>query len=315
MVEKFLIIRVPSDVSQYTEEIGTREKFWFRNEEGRLYLYKKIRYNTLNNGTEKIPTGEDWAEKIASELCEMLELPHAEYHLATSDGERGVITPSFLPEQASLIAGNEILSGLLPDYPINQKYGVFQHTINNVFNAIKHNSVNLPINWIPLKGISNAEETFVGYLLLDAWVGNSDRHHENWAFVSLNGLTYLAPTYDHASCLGRNESDEKRKQRLITKDTGFSVQAYVTNCKSALYAKDSDKKPLKTFDAFCEALQRYPNAARVWLNHLDKVSNNDILKLFQRIPTVIISETAIEFALKILEINQSRLLKLRKTLP
>ncbi|GAA6614669.1 hypothetical protein [Scytonema sp. NUACC26] len=71
-------------------------------------------------------------------------------------------------------------------------------------------------------------------------------------------MAYLAPTYDHASCLGRNESDEKRKRRLITKDTSFSVQAYVTNCKSALYAKDSDKKPLKTFDAFREALQRYP---------------------------------------------------------
>jgi HipA-like C-terminal domain len=315
MVKKFPIVTVSSDVSQYTEEIGTREKFWFRNEEGLLYLYKKIRYNTLNDEIEKIPTGEDWAEKIASELCKLLELAHAEYELATFDGERGVITPRFLPEEASLITGNEILSGILPDYPTNQKYGVSQHTIDNVFNAIKDNSVYLPINWIPPEGVSNAEETFVGYLLLDAWVGNSDRHHENWAFVSLSGLTYLAPTYDHASCLGRNELDEKRKQRLITKDTGFSVQAYVTNCKSALYAKDSDKKPLKTFDAFREALQRYPNAARVWLNNLDKVSNNDILELFQRIPTEIISQTAIEFAQKILQINQSRLLELRNTLP
>ncbi|MDF5722486.1 MAG: HipA domain-containing protein [Rhizonema sp. PD37] len=239
---KFHIITVPPNISQYTEEIGTREKFWFYDEEQGLCLYKKIRYNTLNDGIEKIPTGEDWAEKIACELCELLKLPHAEYHLAISDGERGVITPTFLPVGANLTTGNEILSGILSGYPTKEKYSVSQHTIENVFNAIKNSSVNLLMNWIAPEGVSNAEETFVGYLLLDALVGNSDRHHENWAFVSLSGQSYLAPTYDHASCLGRNETDEKRKQKLITKDKGYCVQAFVTKCRSALYAKDSEKK-------------------------------------------------------------------------
>lgn len=178
---------------------------------------------------------------------------------------------------------------------------------------LKTPRVNLPRHWIPPAGVSNAEETFVGYLLLDALIGNSDRHHENWAFVSLNGKTYLAPTYDHASCLGGNETDETRERRLTTKDKGFSVQVFVTKCRSALYAKDSDQKPLKTFDAFLEARQRYPNAANIWLEHLNKVSNNDILGLFQRIPTERISKTAIEFAQKILEINQRRLRDLRNT--
>jgi hypothetical protein len=29
------------------------------------------------------------------------------------------------------------------------------------------------------ENINNAIDTFIGYLLLDAWSGNSDRHHEN----------------------------------------------------------------------------------------------------------------------------------------
>ncbi|MDF5722485.1 MAG: hypothetical protein PUP91_18745 [Rhizonema sp. PD37] len=73
------------------------------------------------------------------------------------------------------------------------------------------------------------------------------------------------------------------------------------------------KNRIKTFDAFLEARQRYPNAANVWLEHLNKVSNNDILELFQRIPTERISQTAIEFAQKILELNQHRLRELRNT--
>ena len=304
MTEKFPIIDVPPDALESFEEMGTKEKFWFRHQDLGRCLYKKARQNT----------GEDWAEKIAAELCELLGLPHANYELAIFNGDRGTISPSFVPKDGNLITGNEILARILPSYPKDSK-NPSQHTIDVVFSAMVDPRVNLPIDWTPLNRISNPVETFVGYLLLDAWIGNTDRHHENWAFISLGKKIYLAPTYDHASCLGRNEPDEKRKQRLITKDAGFSVQAYVEKCNSALYAEVRDKKTLKTFDAFCQAAQRYPDAARVWLDNLARVSSNDTLELFECIPTDRISQTAIEFAQKILELNQSRLLSLRDTPP
>jgi hypothetical protein len=54
--------------------------------------------------------------------------------------------------------------------------------------------------------------------MLDALIGNTDRHHENWGLV-LQGTSdhqdlRLAPTFDHASSLGRNETDERREARL-----------------------------------------------------------------------------------------------------
>ncbi|MEH1845911.1 MAG: HipA-like protein [Nostoc sp.] len=300
MPEQFRLIEVPLDAREANEDLGTKEKFWFRHQDLGRCLFKKARPNT----------GEDWAEKIAAELCELLGLPHADYELATFNGQNGIVSPSFLPHQyAILTLGNEILARIISNYPQDSK-DLSQHTIDNVFNAIGDNSLNLPINWTPPEEISHPTETFVGYLLLDAWIENSDRHHENWAFISLQEKIYLAPTYDHASCLGRNESDSKRKSRLTTKDAGFSVQAYVERCDSALYARVSDQKPLKlkAFNAFCEAQQRYPDAARVWLNNLARVSSNDTLELFKRIPSNRISQTAIEFAQKILELNQSKLL-------
>jgi hypothetical protein len=44
------------------------------------------------------------------------------------------------------------------------------------------------------------------------------------------------------------------------------------------------------------------------LSRLSDISATDTLELFHRIPSHRISETAIEFAQKILEINQNRLL-------
>lgn len=303
MADYFPIIKIPPDAPGEEEQMGTKEKFWFDHENFGSCLYKKARPNT----------GEDWSEKIASELCELLHLPHATYELATFQTEKGIISPSFLPEEGSLTFGNEILSRILPSYPTDSK-NLSQHTINSVLDAIANDSVNLPFGWNPPEGISDAVETFVGYLLLDAWIGNTDRHHENWAFINLVNKTYLAPTYDHASCLGRNESDQRREERLKTKDAGFSVEAYINKSSSALYAQVGDKKPLKTMDAFYQAALCYPNAALLWLDYLAKISSATTLELFERIPKERISANAIKFAQKILELNQSRLLKLRESL-
>lgn len=304
MGDKFPIITISPEAPEESEAMGTKEKFWFHHEKLGLCLYKKARQNT----------GEDWSEKIASELCKLIKLPHAEYELASFNNEKGTISKSFLLDNSSLITGNEILAQIFLDYPedIND---LSQHTLSNIFSVFTNNSVVLPLNWIPLAGIETAIDTFIGYLLLDAWIGNSDRHHENWAFIDCEGKNYLAPTYDHASSLGRNESDERRKKRLTTKDRGFSVEAYANKCNSCLYAKVGDRKPLKTLDAFCEAAKLHPQAANIWLDRLAGISINDTLELFGRIPNSLISSTAIEFAQKILEINQNKLLDFRNDNP
>ncbi|MEH1947324.1 MAG: hypothetical protein V7K77_10255 [Nostoc sp.] len=71
MPELFPIIDVPLDAPEADEDLGTKVKFWFRHQYLGRCLFKKARPNT----------GEDWAEKIAAELCELLGLPHANYEL------------------------------------------------------------------------------------------------------------------------------------------------------------------------------------------------------------------------------------------
>jgi hypothetical protein len=295
----FRVVEVPSDASTETEDLGTKVKFWFHDPELDLCLFKKIR----------LGTGEDWSEKIAAELCELLNLPHAKYELATFNGERGTISPSFIPNNGSLFLGNEVLSQVVSGYPQDED-SPSQHTVAQVIDTLNGSALGLPQNWIPPDGITNAVEVFVGYLLLDAWIGNTDRHHENWGVIRLDGQTYLAPTYDHASSLGRELRDEKRIN-LLSKD---SVHAYVEKGKSCLYSEVKDKKSLKIYDAFWQAAKLYPRAANVWLDTLATISADNTLALFQRIPGERISPVAIEFAQKIIEINQHRLLAFKNHL-
>jgi hypothetical protein len=67
----FPIHRIDRSTAEAVEPLGTKPKFWF-TANGRRMLFK----------AEERGTGEDWAEKVACHLCELLGLPHVHYELA-----------------------------------------------------------------------------------------------------------------------------------------------------------------------------------------------------------------------------------------
>lgn len=320
MPDKFPVIQVPDDAEDAPEQMGTKFKFWYRDLRKRPVLFKEARPGT----------GEDWAEKTAASLAELLGLPHAEYEFATWRGKHGTVCRSFAPwkpKRGRMVHGNELLVAMVSEYPqptigSRKFYRVSQHTLDRILHFVSADDLQLPIGWVPLPTIRGPGEVFVGYLLLDAWIANQDRHHENWGWVVMKRerpkgqpwVAHLAPTYDHASSLGRNESDEVRRLRLATRDRGFTVEAYVEKARSAIYAKEGDKRPLTTFAAFAEAANWDRMAACVWLDRLAGIEQGAMLSVFERIPKERISPVAIEFALKMLEINRKRLLELRQKL-
>jgi len=53
----------------------------------------------------------------------------------------------------------------------------------------------------------------------------------------------LAPTFDHASSLGRSETDANRSKRLITQGRGGSVEAYVARARSGFFETPRHTEP------------------------------------------------------------------------
>jgi hypothetical protein len=71
---------------------------------------------------------------------------------------------------------------------------------------------------------------------------------------------------------------------------------------------------MSPLDAFREAGKVRQRAARVWLDSLERSSLESTKSIFDQISRDIISEVAIEFALKLLELNRQRLLGLYEVL-
>lgn len=293
------IVEVPEDAPSQLEQLGSKAKFWFRAANGTRTLFK-----------EGYPgSGEHWAEKVACEVARGLGIPHAEYELAVWNGRVGVVSPTIVPEGGRLIHGNELLARVVPEYEENKRFRASQHTLGRVFAVLRSPRIGTPVGWVRPPGVDNAVGVFIGYLLLDALIGNQDRHHENWGLIKLPeaGLA-LAPTYDHASSLGRNETDAARVERLTTKDAGRSVGSYARRAKSGLYKTHASLTPLTTFDAFLEGASMTPVATAYWRSRLDQLTPAVLESIVGRVPSAVLSEPGREFALALTLENRKRLL-------
>jgi excisionase family DNA binding protein len=298
------------DISKYEpnrqEPTGLKEKFWFSNRDGNWYWNLDGHEFLFKVG--RPGTGENWAEVVACELCKLLGMPHAEYKLAKYKEKQGVISPSFVPRGTALILGNEMLQHIVKGYRSEKQYNQRKHTLVRVIDTLSKDIV-LPLNWECIDGLETAIDVFVGYLLFDTWIANTDRHHENWGVIRDISTTkyHLAPTFDHASSLGSHENDINRQERLESKDKNRQISAYVTKARSALYGKQTDENPLFTIDAFFTAAQGNKISAQIWLNQLNKIGNQDIINILDKIPNEVMTEITKHFTLAILSENKKRL--------
>lgn len=303
-MDTYTIITDIDDNESEMEHLGTKEKYWLKHDSVQCLLK-----------FSKGETGEHWAEKCAAVFCELLGIPHANYEIATFRNRWAVISPNFVPENHSLIIGNELLQETDSNYPLasfsdDRIVRIKEHTVERVITLLSSGNIDSPKNSIAQD--LSVSDHFCGYLMLDALISNQDRHHENWAVLydEKNNKKYLAPTFDHAASLGRELTDENRKRRLDTKDKGLSVATFVKRARSELFLHERDKRPLTTVDAFIEACRLSGNGTQpYWLNRLSKINYCDIQAVFARVPASCMSEISKDFAIQVVYENQKRLLE------
>ncbi len=290
------------------EQLGSKSKFWLRDPEEVRWLFKLPRERA----------GDDWAEKVTAELGGLIGLPCPGVELALHTGRRGTVTRSFLPRAsevgARLVHGNELLFEIDPTYPRTRERMIAEHTVDAVMGALERFRVEPPM---PSPTFDDgremtAQECFTGYLAFDAWIGNQDRHHENWGILVIEegGVTdrsVLAPSFDHAASLGQFLLDKEREGRLKTKDRGYAIEAWAAKARSHLYLSSSDSRPASTVAAFGYAALGNREAALHWRQRIAEANMAKVAEVLQAVPFEWMSECARRFALRVLEVNRDAL--------
>jgi hypothetical protein len=295
----YAIVEVDPFAEREHEQMGTKAKFWYKlpreEEDGGEEADEKWLFKRCRDGT-----GEDWSEKIAAEVAGLLGLPHARVELAELDGVRGSVCLDFAPRNADLIHGNELLWQMDSSYPMEQFWRVTAHTVENVLRVLSDTALRPPASTDQSLGMT-AAQVFVGYLALDALIGNGDRHHENWGLLRSRDHLALAPTYDHASSLGRELRDEKRRDLL----SGNRVAWYAGRARSALYGDRSDARPLSTHAAFWDASARVEGSREAWAARVASLSPPALQQIIGRVQSGRITSEGRKFALQLMLENQA----------
>lgn len=276
------------------EPLGTKPKRWLIDPSGQLWLFKRATDNSTADGTYQ--KGDDWAERIAAEVARQLGIPAADVELAVIDHDDlsgpGIISRMVIAEGESLVHGNELLAevGVQADHPKDRR-GYTLGAVRNVLDRV-HSPTGGPE--------MSAWEWFVGYLVLDALLGNTDRHQENWAVIH-NGARRLSPSFDHASSLGFQLADAERVERMTTRDERRGPTFYASRARSKF---EHQPHPIAVA---AEGLAMVGSATReLWLARCEQLDS--IKAIVGRMPTHRMSDPARSFAAAIFRANRAALL-------
>lgn len=80
------------------------------------------------------------------------------------------------------------------------------------------------------KKITNVEETinlFFETYIVDALIGNFDRHGGNWGFLRKNNKYFLAPIFDNGSCLYPSLIDDEEIEKIMNDENEINERVYL----------------------------------------------------------------------------------------
>jgi hypothetical protein len=279
------------------EQMGTKEKVWLEAPDKVVHLFKQVRTDRL--GT---PYADDRSEKLAAEVAGLLGVPAAQVELARRGGAPGVICRRINdPQTVDLAHGNELLGAREPAYDKDLKREHPHYTVEAVHACLAGTAA--PAGIEPeLTGF----DVWAGFLVLDAFIANTDRHHENWG-VLIDRDTQeqrLSPSFDHGSSLGFNVPADRLDEMATRPER---VERWCRQGRSGHFAGRPNLVELAS-----SALDlATPRARAHWLDRLDGFGRTEWNRIIDRIPDSRMSEGARTFVSKVLDVNRGRLLDVR----
>ena len=142
------------------------------------------------------------SEFIGSHIFALLGFSAQETYLGFYKGEQVVACKDFNVDGRHFVPFNDVGESTL-----DQDKEAYQYDYEDIMQMLRDNSK-----------LTNVEETisvFWKIYIVDALLGNFDRHGSNWGFIKKDNTYSLAPVFDNGSSLFPNLVDEDEMQRIM----------------------------------------------------------------------------------------------------
>lgn len=210
------------------------------------------------------------------------------------------MTKSFVRGGGTLHHGNQLLEVAVNGYNPERKFQQSHHTLENIWKVLDF------VFRMP-ESARHAKLAIANYMVLDALIGNTDRHHENWGIllgrVNNRWRFIVVPSYDHASSLGRELRDERR-DRLMAENR---IGDYAERGRGAIYWSEDERHGPSPLELVRCAASTYPDLFHSALAKLQKLDKDSISTIVNRVPDNWMSPVARTFAIALMWYNFEQL--------
>lgn len=257
-----------------SEGSGRSEKEWLVSNTGTVGLFKYPKSDM---------TSEHVSEHLAHRLGNVLGIKTAMVEIGYRNGRIGSMSYRINSDSEQLIEGVSFICGKYPSYNADKMHDIdtnLYYCLNMIINST--DSIIPKTDWSEM-------------LLFDFLIGNSDRHHSNWAIVKSKPLSQeddimqRSPLYDNGSSLCSYVSDTKASQ-ILNNPPSFVSQ---TDSKSKSRIRiDGKKKSLPTHKCvITHLLNNNENARSIATQISERLNSSIIHALLEDYPTTVLSSS------------------------
>lgn len=143
------------------------------------------------------------SEYIGSHVFAILGFPVQETYLGTYQGEQVVACKDFIVPGVQFVPFNDV-----GESSLDQDKERYQYSYEDIMKMLRDNS--------KLTQVKETIHSFWEIYIVDALLGNFDRHGSNWGFIKKNNAYSLAPVFDNGSCLFPNMTDEDEMEYVMS---------------------------------------------------------------------------------------------------
>lgn len=164
--------------------------------DGEDYMIKYQKHTAFGKRNNHI------SEFIGSHIFELCGFESHRTYLGYREGEQVVACKDFNVLGKQFVPFNDVGESTL-----DQDKETYQYDYEDIMQMLRDNSK-----------LTNVQETismFWRIYIMDALLGNFDRHGANWGFIKENNSYTLAPVFDNGSCLFPNLVDEAEMKEIM----------------------------------------------------------------------------------------------------
>lgn len=175
--------------------------------DGEDYMIKYQKHTAFGKRNNHI------SEFIGSHVFEICGLEAHKTYLGYRNGEQVVACKDFNIFGKQFVPFNDVGESTL-----DQDKEMYQYDYEDIMQMLYDNS--------KLTNVQNTISMFWRIYIVDALLGNFDRHGANWGFIKENNRYTLAPIFDNGSCLFPNLVDEAEMKEIIESETETDKRIY-----------------------------------------------------------------------------------------